>query len=515
MYRLLFSQHDLKKISSSQNRQFLLVLGGILLLTALVGQGMLGKNPGLEVIAWLIYGAGIVTIFIKPIYGLYLTVFFSISGDMVLIPWYPFNKNFSSVESIFFINSSLKFSALELYLVILVLAWAGRQFSQKKLTFSPGTIAAPMIIFMVSVVYGLVYGIFRHGNLTTALWECRAMFYLPLIYFLVVNLVENRQQVNGLMWAVILGNIVQAFVGCWYYLFFPGGSSHGSDGIMEHGASIHLNVLFIYVIALYLFKGPKVKRNVLVFFCLPALFAFLVNERRASFVSLGIAIVLLGVGLFRQNRRVFWNIAPPLTVIAVLFLGATWNNSGTLGLPARGIKSALGLDISARDSSSNVYRDIENINTNFTIHQVPLTGLGFGNKFYIIVPMPDISFFVWWEYITHNSIMWIWMQTGVFGFLSLLIMIGGSLAIGVRSYDRIPGGDMKAIGATLLLYIIMHFVFAYVDMSWDSQNMLLIGVSVGVLGSLDRVMSKPVRLYENRYRWLKPMQAEVVLAEEE
>jgi hypothetical protein len=513
--RILLPQYDLRAFQARQAWQFALALGVVLLLTVVIGRCMVGSNPGPQVVAWLIYGAGIVAILSEPRYGLYLIVFFSLAGDMLMIPWYPFNKNFSSSESLLFINSSMKFSALELYLALVTLSWALRQFARRKLIFKAGSVGIPVALFMAALVYGLVYGIFvRHGDMTIALWESRAMLYLPVFYFLAVNLIEDRQQINNLMWAIMLANIVQAFTGVWYYFFAPGGSTKGSDGIMEHSASIHLDALFVYVVALFLFGGPKLKRTVLALFCLPALWAYLVNQRRASFVSLGLALILLGAALFRQNRRVFWMIAPPIAAFTLVFMAATWNNSGTLGLPARGIKSALGMDINSRDESSNVYRVIENVNTNFTIHQAVLTGIGFGNKFFIIAPMPDISFFTWWEYITHNSIMWVWMKTGVFGFLSMLLMAGSIVAMGARSYDRLPGGDYKAIGATMLLYIIMHFVYAYVDMSWENQSMIFVGAAAGILGCLDTVMARRPARRAPRYRWLRPLPADIVIEEE-
>ena len=515
MHRVLLSEYDLSTFRLRQARQFWLALGGVLLFTAIVGKQMMGYQAGPEVLAWFIYLAGIVAIFIQPRFGLYLIAFFSLAGDMLLIPWYPFNKNFSSSESILFLSSSLKFSALELYLVVVILAWAVRQFTHRKLEFKPGALGLPVALFFGSILYGLLFGIIRHGNFTTALWESRAMLYLPILYFLTVNLIKDRREINTLVWWIMTSQFIQGLLGCWYYFFYPNGSKKGSDGIMEHSASIHLDSLFVLIMALFLFQGSKSKRTILILFALPGVWAYLVNQRRASFVSFGVALILLGVALYRQNRRVFWILAPPLAIFAVLFLGATWNNTGTLGLPARGIKSALGLGISSRDSASNDYRVIENINTNYNIHKSLLTGLGFGNKFVIVAPMPDISFFVWWEYITHNSIMWVWMQVGVFGWLTMAVMIGMTVAVGAHSYDRLPGGDYKAIGATMVLYILMHFVYAYVDMSWENQSMVFVGLTVGVIGCFDAVMARPVPAPLPRYRWLRPIPPEFVIPEED
>ena len=96
----------------------------------------------------------------------------------------------------------------------------------------------------------------------------------------------------------------------------------------------------------------------------------------------------------------------------------------------------------------------------------------------------------------------------------MVLMVGSTIAIGVHSYDRLPGGEYKAIGATMLMYVIMHFIYAYVDMSWENQSMVFVGTAIGVLGCLDAVMAKPVKTSQLRFRWLRPRPADIVLPEE-
>ncbi len=96
-----------------------------------------------------------------------------------------------------------------------------------------------------------------------------------------------------------------------------------------------------------------------------------------------------------------------------MYLGIFWNNDSLVGMPARGVRTALVASAGTRDYNSNLYRLIENVNTTYTIRHNLLLGVGFGNKFQILVRMPDISIFEWWEYITHNSILWLWITTGI------------------------------------------------------------------------------------------------------
>ena len=127
----------------------------------------------------------------------------------------------------------------------------------------------------------------------------------------------------------------------------------------------------------------------------------------------------------------------------------------------------------------------------FTIRQHPLTGVGFGKKFYIIFPLADISFFEFWEYITHNSILWIWVKTGVLGFIALLAMVGYTIMEGIRVTFALQDRDLKTVGLTLTLFVVMYFIYGYVDFAWEGQSMLYIGAAFGMLNSMERVDDKP------------------------
>lgn len=499
----LASQHTVSYQQARQKWTLGLWLLGLIGVSGLLGLMLLRSGPDPALIAWLIYLAGVVAIVAQPRYGLYLILFLNLVADGILVPWYPIAKNFSSAESIFYVNDALIFSPLELYMVLTLLSWAARLFGRRRLDFRGGPLWLPVAAFAASIAVGLLYGLSRGGSLNIALWECRPMFYLPLMYFLVLNLIENRGQVSILMWATMLALFVEGFAGNLYFLVTLKADLSTVEAITEHSAAIHMNTLFVMIIAVWMFEGSWGKRLLLPLFAPFVGLTYLATQRRASFVVLAIALMLIAVVLYKENRRLFWMIVPAATVVGILYLGAFWNSSGALGLPARGIKSVFA-DESSEEYASNIYRVIENVNTNFTIHQSPLFGVGFGNKFYVIMPMPDISFFDWWEYITHNSVLWVWMKAGLPGFLTMIFMVGAIVVTGARTLDRMPGGDLKATALTMLLYVIMHFVYAYVDMSWDTQSMVYVGTAAGLLGGLERIAARPAPPRPLRYRWQKP-----------
>jgi hypothetical protein len=499
-------------IASGQDRRARLIwlvwILGVVTLTGVLGLGMLYFGTSSVIIGWVIFFLGILAILYQPRYGVYLILFLALLGDNVLTPWYPFVKNFSSAESIFYLTNGLIISPLEVYLVLTAIVWLGKAALQRKFTLYKGPLFWPAMLFTAFWLFGIVFGLLKGGSLNIGLWEARPIIYLPIMLVLVSNLITSREQVNNLLWFIMVALLIEGIFGVWYFFVQAHGDIHSVAEITEHASAVHMNTLFVLVLAAWVYKASPAKRYLLPLFIPVVAITYLVTQRRAAFLGLFIALLLMAIVLFIEKRRLFWKIVPPIAVLFALYCAAFWNSNSSLGLPVEAIKSVVDQKhASLEDQASNAYRVLENINASFTIHNAPLTGVGFGRKFYILVNMPDISNFQWWQYITHNSIVWIWMKTGIGGFLSLLILIGMSLIVSVRALLRMPGGDLSAIALTIILYFIMHYVYAYVDMSWDSRSMLYVGAMMGLANSLEHIVSHPVPLPKKRWPWQPDPQA--------
>lgn len=475
---------------------------GILGATAVFALLMLRSGPTPGFIAWVVFLSGLFLILYEPRYGIYLIVFWGLVGDGLLMPWFPFLKNFSSRESLLFLHDALIISPLEAYIVVTAVSWIGRGAMQRKLQFYVSELFWPSMAFLFFVGLGLFYGIASGGNITIALWETRPIFYLIAMIVLTSNLLTKREQFSHVVWAAILALSVESIYGSMYFIFVLHGSLAGVDAITEHSAAIHMNTLFILFLALWLYGGSVVKRLGMTLILPFTLLTYLATQRRAAFITLFIGLFFLAILLFIEKRHIFWMIVPPVVLLGLVYVGVFWNASGTLGLPAQAIKSVVAEDqANAADLSSNLYRLIENVNTGFTIHQKPLTGVGFGQPFYILVPLPDISFFEWWSFLPHNSIIYIWVKAGVGGFFSMLFFVGTAVLVGTRTIRRVPPNELRAIAATATIYVAMHFIYAYVDISWDSQSMIYLGTMIGVIGCMEYVVQRPLPLQKKRWPW--------------
>lgn len=463
-----------------------------------------GEIPNPVLLAWLLYLAGAAAILAQPRYGLYLTIFLSLIGDTYRTPTYPFNANFSSLQSLFYLHDSLIISPLEVYLGLTLLSWLARGAARRRLNFYSGSLFWPVMVFFGFVLYGLVYGLgLRAGNVNIGLWEVRPLFYLPAMFLLASNLLEKREHVNHLLWAAMLAIFVEGLLGSIFVIGTLKGNFSQVEQITEHAAAVHMNTFFLFTLAAWFYRTPGARRVTLPLMLPAVALTYLATQRRAAFLTLAIALMLTVAILYKENRRAFWAIAPSLAIFSVIYIVIFWNSNSALALPAQAVKSVVSAgQASYKDSASNFYRLLENLNISYTIHRNPIKGIGFGNRYYTIVALPDISFFAWWEYFTHNSIFWIWMQAGVGGFISLLVLIGSAVMTGVRALWRMPGGELSAAAFVATMYIIMHFSFAYADISWDGQSMLYLGAILGLVNCLEHIVARPVPLQPKRWPWL-------------
>jgi hypothetical protein len=159
--------------------------------------------------------------------------------------------------------------------------------------------------------------------------------------------------------------------------------------------------------------------------------------------------------------------------------------------------------ISVRDQGSDQYRQIENFDLNFTIRSSRVLGLGFGQEFLRPVPLPDISFYEFYRYIPHNSILWIWIQAGLLGFVSLFFLFGRALALGARKARHITEYGDFVVVLSSAMFVLMYAIFAYVDIAWYSRDTMFLGFCFAVCSNFP-VTTAPTGGFEAAAQSLVP-----------
>jgi O-antigen ligase len=467
-------------------RTWLAGYGAVLVLCAVVGA--LGVRSAPQPLAlpltMLLLAAGAVAL--KPVFGIYLIGFFVLFSDASISPWFPFAKNLSSRESVLYLSDGLTISPLEVLLGVTAASWLLHLLiDRREVTLVRARLFKPMLVFTGFVFFGIAYGTVMGGNRWFAVWEFRPLLYLPIMYILVTNLFTTRRQYVRLFLVMLVALLAHAVLALDKYLQLSAAEREGLESLVDHGSAVQFGMILLAVLAAWMLpKSPTWMRVVLPVLAVPVAWTWVVSERRAAAIGLAVGLILVAAVLALVKPKRLLVIAPVLLLLIVGYLGAFWQSEDPIGFPAQAIKSVIAPgDTSSQDQSSNVYRAIENYDIMFTIKSKPLTGLGFGHAFYKPIPLPDISFFVFYQYIPHNSILWIWIKLGIGGFLAMLYLFGSALRAGVRSIMQArPGRDllMTVLAAG---YIVMYLVFAYVDIAWDPRSMICVAVAMAICSS--------------------------------
>ena len=448
-------------------------------------------------IAFLLLFMACAAAFLRPTIGVYLIVFWTLVGDAATMPWWPFTKNMSSAESIMYVNDQLFLNPLEVLLGATIVAWLLHRLVDPTWHFWKGRMFWPMMAFATFVVLGLLRGRLTGGDSRVAIFEGRAVVYLPVVYILITNLLVNRSQYRRLLWLAMVAVSIQSVFSLLHYSGLPDAERDELESLAEHSATVHMNALFIMAIAAWMLRcRPRVRWGFLLLLP-PVVWAYILSQRRAAMIALFIGFVVVVVVVWHRRRRRFWFVVPVAFVLGLGFVLATWNASGALGLPAQAVKTVLfPEELGEADRSSDIYRQIEAYDLHFTIRSNPIFGYGFGQKFLRPWTLPDISFFEFWEYIPHNSVLWIWIKTGYFGFVAMLFLFARGLQLGIRSALKVRTDEHAVYVVGGVTYVVMFLVFAYVDIAWDMRSAVFLALAFALATDFERAIDDRKRVVQ-------------------
>jgi hypothetical protein len=421
-----------------------------------------------------------------PRTALGITLFFTLLGDIVTVWWFPFTKNLSSPESIFYIADQISISPLEVSIGVGLVSTVYRNVAATGRLVRRGPLNWPFALFTVFVFVGVMVGLGTGGDTRVALFEVRPLLYLPAMYVVIFNVCRSTTDYLRLLFAGIGAIFLQSLLSLNYYFDLDAGARSQLEALTEHGAAVSMNLMFVALFSVLLlghFSGRA--KLVLAVASVPVVWVYVISQRRAGFVTLVAGAMVLLVVLFWHRRRTFIKVVPLLIVFGLGYLGAFWNSESAAGFPALAVKSVVAPDqLGEKDASSDLYREIEKFDLSVTIRAAPVQGIGFGQPFLRPIPLPDISGFEFNAYIPHNSLLWVWTKVGFFGFVTLLYVFGLSIALGA---GRLRRGSRSApellVGTCATGFLAMFMIFLYVEIAWEPRNVFLLAWSVAVCTS--------------------------------
>ncbi|MBI3766537.1 MAG: O-antigen ligase family protein, partial [Ignavibacteriales bacterium] len=439
----------------------------------------------------------IILTFYRLDYGFLLFV-----GMVLLFDQYPprgFDKSIIGFEyfqnlKYFPLFSSIDLAAInpiELQLGLLLIIWALLIVMGKQVFLQPIPVWLAALMFFLWLTISAVYGIGRGGDFLPALWELRALFYFGILFFFVPQVIQSKEQLQKLMWVCILAisfKVVQGVV----RLVRLGFNFGERTELTNHEDPLFFISLFVLLFGFVVFGCSGKQRRFLLWSLLPMFIVFILAQRRATYVALGVALVAFIILLPGKERLTMLKVIAPLLVIAGLYLAAFWNSESSIGLPAQLVKSSFSVDQKGAGERyySNLYREFENYNLAMTLKKSPVIGIGFGNKYDQPISLTFIPFSLR-DYIPHNEIFWLAVKMGGVGFFLFWFFFDAFVFQAAFVFAHLRDPYLKTICAVSMIAILCQIVVSYVDLQLTFyRNMIYLGVLMGLLPTLKMLDTK-------------------------
>ena len=269
-----------------------------------------------------------------------------------------------------------------------------------------------------------------------------------------------------------------------------GFSTGGYPTLTSHEDAVFINTLFLLCLALWVYRVPGLQRFILTW-SLPILaIGFLLGMRRAAYAALLVSLV--GFTLMQPKETLRWVLKKsiPAALIGIVYVVMFWNSSHPIAQPVQSVKSGIfaqqteaSTDPSALSEEyySNLYRSIENYNLAETVKSEPLTGVGFGRKYLMPIPLATISFPLR-DYIPHNQILWVFAKSGLIGFFLFWLFFICCMGRGVLTFQRQENPIYKAWLTLAILAIVNQMVTSFFDLQLTyTRNMVYLGFLIGLI----------------------------------
>ena len=470
----------------------LLVVG---LIIALALSGLLviaGATVAVVALAGLVLA---VAVFVRPALAVYAVTLAVVFGD-----FHVADQNQAAGAQMFesLAKYGINFTPAEVLLICGLVGLLIRLTFDPSLRFRAGAMFTPIMLLIAAVALACVVGIAHSANMQTMRQEVRGLFYVPVLYLLVTHYFARRERFLYLMGVFVIAVNIASVESIYRYYAHVRTYDLGLSQSLAfaHENSLLYAAAIIIILARFVWaKHPLHEWKYLLLVPLP-LVAMFVMHRRAGLVALDGGVALLCLVLLRQKMHTFLIFVPLALLAFGMVVAVTWNNQGSSGELARAVQSVTNSNqLSARDQSSDLYRQREELNIRLNIEATPLLGKGFGRPYTFYVPVTDLSAdWPLWNSVPHNSVLWFWLDAGVAGFIALTLLFAAAMMRSMQLLTRLAD-PLKPYAFAMGAIVLMFFMYSWVDLGLITPRTLaLFALALGgiaVLSGSDLNPSSP------------------------
>ncbi|MBL8939053.1 MAG: hypothetical protein JNM69_31110 [Archangium sp.] len=347
----------------------------------------------------------------------------------------------------------------------------------------PRPLRSALLLSFLTIGWLVVWGVARGGIFREALWQFRALLFMPMVSMLSLLAFDFPKDLRLLGRVLVIGSVVKALLGTFfmYFIAYPQGE------YPPHTTGHNDTMVFVVGVVLALvrvWEWPSWRNIGEALLWLPFLaMALRLNDRRIAYVDIALALgfIYLMSPMHRAKRFVTQAMVAMIPVV-VLYVAVGWNARSSVFKPVAKLRSIVAPAADTEEESSNVERDIENFNLLKSWERDPMLGQGFGHAFTEFLPSNDFAQSAF-GHIGHNSVLWLLWIGGIFGFFGVWLYLGITSFFFARSL-RVVTDVTERVGLLVAMAIIITYLLqAFGDMgSQAMQFVFFVSVAVSIIG---------------------------------
>ena len=344
-------------------------------------------------------------------------------------------------------------------------------------------LSTALAVHILALVAVEAWGLARGGDGWTSYWQLRQQMYLPVLVYLLSQVIDLRRDLVLLGKLLVGATLVKIGFGFYFYYAICKPQGLEPEYITTHSDTVPFLVTLAVVGARWL-EDPRRRHFHWLLAVTPVvLWAIFLNDRRLAYVGLlGSGLLVYAVARRSPARRVVGRLALAALPALMLYAVAGWGSRASFFKPVEAIRT---MD-SASDDASTHAREIENYNLAQTLRARPVLGTGFGHEFDEVFLGADISSnFKLYRSIPHNSLLWLLSAGGLVGLVGLWVLPVVGVYLAARSYRHAGAPRERAAALVCLCAILAYLVLMWGDMGFQSwPATLLLATALAVSGRL-------------------------------
>lgn len=405
-------------------------------------------------------------------------------GGIVEIPlqidkYYMLQEEDSLLGSI----GGLNLSVTTLALIVLYAIWFADLCLHRRTTNDKLTFGIPMLIYLAINLLSFLVA----SKPILSFFDFAIIAQAYLLFFYIANRIETYSDVLFLLVTFALTILAEcstffyaAAVGLLDDAIFIGPIKIAVDSTGRHCGTLHspnlagctLALIWIPIAASLLFVRDKLSWRMILAATIAGFLAILMTQSRGAILSFVIGAAIIGAGMLSRNWLPSWTV-----LVAVLL--AILSIYPLLQLYEKRIQHGDGESAASRKHLSLIAFEM--------IAERPLTGYGSGNchlagERFATQPQYRAE----WYYTIHCKYLLVWVETGIFGLLAFLCVLGNGFRQAVAVWLlRTPA--LSGLGLAIAAALIGHSIHMLVDIFNSRSIVQMLWILLGLSAAIYRM----------------------------